>query len=210
MPRNLDPWRYTRPKLSRPRSETNLWLRREALPALLTASRYHCASAARAHPGTKSVPSLATSILGLISAFHNVRSDRERLRMVVGLVKASIRPRMAIVPSARPESPLSRLICFAAQDRRTREHYDDANLEGHKVNDSMVTPPSLISDKSVVRLVLSFLMRRCAASYNSASLAKNFPGGTNNFLANDPEACGCGSPQLWIGLWTSWNEAEDS
>lgn len=83
-------------------------------------------------------------------------------------------------------------------------------LRRHKVNNSMATAPSLISDKFVVRPVLSFLMRRCAASYNSASLAKNFPGGTNNFLAIDPEVCGCGSPQLWIGLWTSWSEAEDS
>ena len=63
------------------------------------------------------------------------------------------------------------------------------------MNDSNVSETSLISDKSVVRLVLSFLMRRYAASYNSPSLAKNFPGGTNSFLAHGPEACGCGSPQ---------------
>ena len=78
------------------------------------------------------------------------------------------------------------------------------------MNDSNVSETSLISAKSVVRLVLSFLMRRYAASYNSPSLATNFPGGTNSFLAHGPKHVVVVLHKLWIGLWTSWSEAEDS
>ena len=68
-----------------------------------------------------------------------------------------------------------------------------------------------ISDKSAVRRVLSFLMPYLSTSYNPSSLAdKTLLVRPTTSYRTRRKADVAVLHKLWIGLWTNWNEAEDS
>jgi hypothetical protein len=72
--RTRDPLRYTRSKLRFPRRE--VWLRGEALPALLTAALNDGSACAGAHARAETVYTFPSSILRLIGAFHEIPGTR--------------------------------------------------------------------------------------------------------------------------------------
>ena len=89
------PRRYTRSKSDRLRRDTNVWLRREALPAFRSAPSDYFTARSGTHPRAKTMLAFPTPILRLVRSFHCIRSTAEDYGGGGGMSKLLIGPSRA-------------------------------------------------------------------------------------------------------------------